>query len=65
MAGLYDDEAVWPFTDGSVSAISKVTVRGSSMAIGTPSCTERITERPSVSHGAFSPTVSSDTTTWS
>jgi hypothetical protein len=43
MAGLYDDEAVWPFTDGSVSTISSTTVRGSSRAIGTSLCVDRTT----------------------
>ncbi len=34
VAGLNEDEAVWPFTTGSVSTISRVTRCGSSMDEG-------------------------------
>ena len=35
MAGLYDDDAVWPFTTGSVSVISTVIFCGISSAMAT------------------------------
>jgi len=34
LAGLYDEEAVWPFTVGSVSTTSRTTFSGSSIPIG-------------------------------
>ena len=36
VAGLNEDEAVWPLTTGSVSVISSVTRAGSSMAMAAP-----------------------------
>ena len=58
LAGLYDDDAVCPFTTGSASTISSVTRAGNSIEIGllSNSATEQII--PSSSHFACSPTTS-------
>ena len=43
IAGLKEEDAVWPLTVGSVSVISSVMRGGSEMAIGVPSWRESVT----------------------
>ena len=47
VAGLNEPDAVWPFTTGSVSVISRMTFCGISMDTGVPSCMATETTMPS------------------
>ena len=65
LAGLYDEDAVWPFIAGSVSTISSVTRGGNWMPTGISLKIDRMTFMPSCSHCAWSPMTSSGTWIWS
>ena len=65
IAGLNEPDAVWPFTTGSVSVISRVTRAGNSIESAVPSKVFMKTFIPSCRNAFWSPITSSGTAIWS